>query len=137
MDSITAQGISNALRDADRLAAAVIAGLGGARPLSVALADHHRQRDAQLRPMFDFTVGLTRFRGLSRVTRAFFTAVARQPAETQRFLGAFAGVTPIDRYLSIANVARVLARRRTPASAQRADGVDHVLGDGEAGGRRR
>jgi 2-polyprenyl-6-methoxyphenol hydroxylase-like FAD-dependent oxidoreductase len=112
MDSITAQGISNALRDADGLAAAVIAGLGGARPLSAALADHHRRRDARLAPMFDFTVGLTRFRGLSRFTRAFFAAIADQPAETQRFLGAFAGVTPIDRYLSIGNVARVLVRAR-------------------------
>ncbi|MBX6750416.1 MAG: hypothetical protein IRY85_12235 [Micromonosporaceae bacterium] len=97
--------------DADRPAAAVIAGLGGARPLSAALADHHRHRDARLRPMFDFTVGHTRFRRPSRLTRAFLTAVARRPEETQQFLGAFAGVTPIDRYLSIANAARVPTRR--------------------------
>lgn len=143
MDSITAQGISNALRDADGLAAAVVAGLGGARPLAAALAEHHRRRDARLTPMFDFTVGLTRFRGLRRFARAFFAAVADQPAETQRFLGAFAGVTPIDQYLSIGNVARVLvrarasARRASAARVERSDGIDHVLGDGEAGGRRR
>jgi len=143
MDSITAQGISNALRDADGLAAAVVAGLGGARPLAAALAEHHRRRDARLTPMFDFTVGLTRFPGLRRFARAFFAAVADQPAETQRFLGAFAGVTPIDQYLSIGNVARVLvrarasARRASAARVERSDGIDHVLGDGEAGGRRR
>lgn len=118
MDSITAQGISNALRDAEGLAAAVIAGLGGACPLAAALADHHRRRDARLAPMFDFTVGLTRFRGLGRFARAFFAAVADQPTETHRFLGAFTGAIPIDSYLSIGNVARVLVRAR--ASARRA-----------------
>jgi hypothetical protein len=114
-------GISNALRDADGLAAAVIAGLGGARPLPAALADHHRRRDARLRPVFDFTVGLTRFRGLRPVERAFFAAVADRPEETQRFLAAFTGVTPINRYLSLATAARVLVgpRRssRRPAAA--------------------
>ena len=112
MDSITAQGISNALRDADRLASAVIAGLGGGRPLAAALADHHRQRDGQLRPMFDFTVGLTRFAPPSPLARALFTAISHQPQEIPRFLGAFAGSSPIDRYLSVGNVARVLARCR-------------------------
>jgi 2-polyprenyl-6-methoxyphenol hydroxylase-like FAD-dependent oxidoreductase len=113
MDSITAQGISNALRDADRLAAAIVAGLGGARPLAAALAVHHRARDAAVGPMYDFTVGLTRFRGLNPVQRALFTAIASNPAETDRFLGAFAGVTQIDRYLSFRSAARVLARRHT------------------------
>jgi 2-polyprenyl-6-methoxyphenol hydroxylase-like FAD-dependent oxidoreductase len=114
MDSITAQGITNALHDADRLASAVIAGLGGARPLTAALADHHRQRDATLRGMFDFTVGLTRFREPTRVQRALFSAIADRPAEIERFFGAFAGISPIDRYLSMGNAARVLAgcRRR-------------------------
>jgi 2-polyprenyl-6-methoxyphenol hydroxylase-like FAD-dependent oxidoreductase len=111
MDSITAQGISNALRDADRLASAVVAGLGGARPLTAALAEHHRQRDGAVRAMYDFTVGLTQFRGLNRVQRALFTAIAQQPAEIERFFGALAGLTPINRYLSVGNAVRVLARR--------------------------
>jgi 2-polyprenyl-6-methoxyphenol hydroxylase-like FAD-dependent oxidoreductase len=110
MDSITAQGITNALRDADRLSAAVVAGLGGARPLTAALADHHRGRDAAIGAMYDFTVGLTRFRGLNAVQRALFTAIAARPAEIERFFGAFAGITPIDRYLSVGNAARVLGR---------------------------
>lgn len=120
MDSISAQGITNALRDADRLAAAVIAGLGGARSLARELTEQHRRRDAAIQPGYDFTVGLTRFRGLSAVQRAFFTAIASRPAEVERFFGAFAGITPIDRYLSVFNVARVLALRRrdrTPAAA--------------------
>jgi flavin-dependent dehydrogenase len=121
MDSITAQGISNALRDADRVAAAVVDGLGGTRPLATSLAEHHRHRDRELRAMYDFTVGLTRFRPLSSLQRALFALLAGRPQEISRFLGAFAGVTPIDRYLSLGNATRVLARcdagRAQPAAA--------------------
>jgi hypothetical protein len=40
MDSITAPGITNALRDAELLAGAIVAGLDDARPLSASLAEH-------------------------------------------------------------------------------------------------
>jgi 2-polyprenyl-6-methoxyphenol hydroxylase-like FAD-dependent oxidoreductase len=121
MDSITAQGITHALLDADRLAAAVVAGLGGTRSLTRELAAHHRRRDAAVRAEYDFAITLTRFRGLSSMQRTFLAAVARRPAEVERFLGAFAGITPINRYLSITNAARVLAtpqrRGRLPVPA--------------------
>jgi flavin-dependent dehydrogenase len=44
MDSVSAQGITNALCEAERLSAAVVAGLGGGRRLTTALADHHREQ---------------------------------------------------------------------------------------------
>ena len=109
MDSLSAQGITNALRDAERLSTAVLAGLGGSRPLAAALADHHRGRDRDLRAMYDFTVGLTRFRELGPLQRRLFAALAEQPAEIDRFLGAFAGITPIDQFLALPNVLRLLA----------------------------
>jgi 2-polyprenyl-6-methoxyphenol hydroxylase-like FAD-dependent oxidoreductase len=114
MDSLSAQGISNALRDADRLARAVVEGLGGARPLAAALADHHRDRDQGIRAMYDFTVGLTRFRSPNRAQRLLFTSLAQRPDEIERLLGAFAGITPIDAYLSAGNILRVLASRERP-----------------------
>jgi 2-polyprenyl-6-methoxyphenol hydroxylase-like FAD-dependent oxidoreductase len=115
MDSLSAQGITNALRDADRLAGAVVAGLGGARRLTAALADHHRDRDRAVRGMYDFTVGLTRFRPPSLAQRLLFEALQGRPAEIERFLGAFAGITPIDAYLSAGNLLRVLASHERPA----------------------
>jgi 2-polyprenyl-6-methoxyphenol hydroxylase-like FAD-dependent oxidoreductase len=123
MDSITAQGITNALRDADGLAAAVVAGLGGTTPLAASLAAHGRRRDRAIRPMYDFTVGLTQFRPLTPMQRRLFTALRDRPAEISRFLGAFAGITPIDAYLSVRNAVRVLAtsystRSRTSRSTR-------------------
>ncbi len=111
MDSITAQGITNALRDAELLAGAIVAGLDGARPLSASLAEHQRRRDAAIRPMYDFTVRLAGFPTPSAAERQLLAAVARQPAEVNRFLGAFAGVVPVGSYFSVRNMLRVLGPR--------------------------
>jgi len=61
MDSVSAQGMTNALRDASYLSAAVVAGLGGSRPLAAALHGHQRRRDRAIRGMYDFTLGLAAF----------------------------------------------------------------------------
>ncbi|WP_198663751.1 NAD(P)/FAD-dependent oxidoreductase [Jiangella endophytica] len=99
MDPVTAQGIAHALADAESLAAAVVAGLGGARPLDPALAAWERQRDHRLRPMFDLTLRLAELRQ-RRIDHALFAALAQQPAEVGRFLGALAGIVPADRYFT-------------------------------------
>jgi 2-polyprenyl-6-methoxyphenol hydroxylase-like FAD-dependent oxidoreductase len=111
MDSISAQGITNALRDAELLADAIVAGLGGQRPLTAALADHQRRRDAAIRPMFDFTVGLARFATQSLAERQLLAALDGRPAEIDRFIGAFAGVVPVEEYFAPGNVLRILGPR--------------------------
>jgi 2-polyprenyl-6-methoxyphenol hydroxylase-like FAD-dependent oxidoreductase len=112
MDSITAQGIANALCDADRLAAAIVTGLGDdGDNLDRALARRHRERDARLRAMFDFTVGLADYQPAGLRQRVLLESIARRPAEVSRFLGAFAGITPVDDYLAPTNAIRVLGAR--------------------------
>jgi hypothetical protein len=93
MDSIPAQGITNALRDADLL------------------ADHQRRRDAAARPMYDFTVGLAGFAPPSLAQRRLLASLAGRPAETDRFIGAFAGVIPLEEYFTPRNMLRVLGVR--------------------------
>lgn len=61
MDPITGQGIGDAFRDAELLAGAVDAGLGGGQPLEAALAGYQRQRDRAAIPIYDFTTGLASF----------------------------------------------------------------------------
>jgi flavin-dependent dehydrogenase len=117
MDSITAQGITNALRDAELLAAAIVAGLGGERPLAPALADHQRQRDTAIRPMYDFTVRLATFAPPSQAQRHLLASIAGRPSETDRFIGAFAGVVPVDEYFAPCNMLRVLGPRGVTAIA--------------------
>ena len=111
MDPITGQGIGHAFRDAELLADAVAAGLGGSRPLEGALAGYQRERDRATGAIYDFTTELASF-GPPRVeSMALFEALARQPEEVDRFLGAITGSTPLDEYLSPGNLIRVLGLR--------------------------
>jgi hypothetical protein len=111
MDSITAQGITNALRDAELLARAITDGLGGQRPLAAALADHQRQRDIAIRPMYDFTIRLAGFAPPSLAQRRLLASIAGRPAETDQFLGAFAGIIPVGDYFAPGNMLRILGLR--------------------------
>jgi 2-polyprenyl-6-methoxyphenol hydroxylase-like FAD-dependent oxidoreductase len=111
MDSISAQGMTNALRDASYLSDAVVAGLGGSRPLASALLDHQRRRDRAIRGMYDFTLGLAAFPPATPGQRYFLTAVAADQQETDRFLGAFAGIVPPEDYFTLGTVLRVLGAR--------------------------
>ncbi len=112
MDSVTAAGISNALRDASGLAEAIVDGLGGAISLETALRRHHRRRDRSLRPMFDLTLRLARFEAPGFAARRFYDAVGANPAEITRFLGTFSGVTPLRRYAGLWPILRHTFRRR-------------------------
>ena len=118
MDSITAQGITNALRDADSLAASIVAGFDGSRPLPVALTGHGRRRDREISAMYDFTGRVAEFRAPTAIQRKLFTALQDRPAEITRFLAAFAGISPIDAYLSARNAARVIATSWCPTTSQ-------------------
>jgi 2-polyprenyl-6-methoxyphenol hydroxylase-like FAD-dependent oxidoreductase len=111
MDSVSAQGMTNALRDASYLSAAVVAGLGGSRPLASALHEHQRRRDRAIRGMYDFTLGLAAFPAVTPGQRLFLAAVAADRQETDRFLGAFAGIVPPEQYFTLGTVVRVLSSR--------------------------
>jgi len=66
LDPITGQGISDAFRDAELLAGAVVSALGGDQPLAKALAGYQRARDRAARPMYDFTARLAVLRPPTR-----------------------------------------------------------------------
>jgi flavin-dependent dehydrogenase len=111
MDPITGQGISHALMDAEALCDAIVAGLGGSRPIEAALADHAAARDRARTPMWEFTVDLASFPPPRPEQRVLFAALARDQAETDRFLGVIAGVVPVDDYLAPSNLRKVIGLR--------------------------
>jgi 2-polyprenyl-6-methoxyphenol hydroxylase-like FAD-dependent oxidoreductase len=111
MDSVSAQGMTHALRDADCLSAAVVSGLGGSRPLAAALHDHQVRRDRAIRGMYDFTLGLAAFRPAARVQRRFLAAVSADQREADRFLGAFAGIVAPEDYFTLGTAVRILGSR--------------------------
>ena len=94
MDSITGQGMGHALRDADLLSEAIVTGLGSGR-LDRTLSRYAKQRDAQTKAMFDFTVRLASFPPPTPAERTMFAAIAERPEEASQLLGALAGSVPI------------------------------------------
>jgi len=111
MDPITAQGITNAFTDAERLFDAVADGLGGAKPLDSVLARYHRQRDSAVKPMYDLTVRLAQLRPLRAAEKYLLAAVADRQSEVDRLLSVFAGIVPLGEYRSVRNLGRLLGMR--------------------------
>jgi 2-polyprenyl-6-methoxyphenol hydroxylase-like FAD-dependent oxidoreductase len=111
LDPITAQGIADALRDAELLADAVAAGFGGIRPLDRALAGYQRERDRAALPMYRFTTGLAAFRPPAVQEEVLFGAIEGHPERTERFLGVLSGAVPVGEYLTPGNLFRVIGAR--------------------------
>jgi len=73
-DSITAQGISDAFREAERCANALDQAFAGTRPFDEAMAAYQQERDRHVLPMYEFTCELA--------------TLAPPPPEMQRLIGA-------------------------------------------------
>ena len=100
LDPITGQGIGDAFRDAELLASAVVAGLGGDRPPAKALAGYQRARDRAARPMYDFTARLAALTPPRREEMALFEALSRSQPDADRFIAMLAGVVPVREFMS-------------------------------------
>jgi len=108
-DPVTAQGISDAFRDAELLADALDAGFTGARPLDEALADYERLRNALVKPMYDYTCLLALLGPPTEEDKLLFMALAENRVEADRFFGALAGTVPVGEFFSSANVERIVS----------------------------
>ena len=119
MDPVTAQGITQALRDAERLATAVLAGAGDPAQVETSLAGAQRQRDQLLRPVFDGTARLARLPALNPVQRALLGSATEQPAQAAEFIAAFTGARPWQDSMTPSGTLRRLGARGVLASARR------------------
>jgi 2-polyprenyl-6-methoxyphenol hydroxylase-like FAD-dependent oxidoreductase len=108
-DPITAQGISDAFRDAELLAEAVDDGLGGRRPLEEALAGYERRRDEAALPLYDFTYDLAGLEPPGPEMQALFGALRDDPERTSRFFGVVAGTVPPAEFFAPEGVAAGVA----------------------------
>ncbi|MBI4519988.1 MAG: NAD(P)/FAD-dependent oxidoreductase [Gemmatimonadetes bacterium] len=107
-DPLTAQGISDAFRDAELLAEAVDAGLGGRRPMEDALADYERRRNEAAMPLYTLTCEQARLAAKSPKDVELFAAISRNQTAADRFFGVDAGTVPVHDFFSPANLARIL-----------------------------
>ena len=113
-DPCTAQGISDAFRDAQLLADALDAGLSERQPLATALEEYGRQRDAAAMAMHAFTCQLAPFAPPSAEQQQLFGALRTNPAQIDRFLGTFAGSVPIPDFFAPDNMAQIFSSAEQP-----------------------
>jgi 2-polyprenyl-6-methoxyphenol hydroxylase-like FAD-dependent oxidoreductase len=107
-DPITAQGMTDAFRDAEALAEAVDAGLSGLRPLADALADYQTHRDGVVMPMYEMTYQLAALQPPPPEMQELMRALRGNQSDTDRFLGTVAGTTPIAEFYAPENLERIV-----------------------------
>ena len=107
-DAITGQGITDAFRDADLLAAAVDAGFSGRQPLAHALAAYEQARNTAVMPMYEFTYRLAQLEAPSEQEQQLFGALRTNHYETERFLSIMAGTVPVAEFFDPANLERII-----------------------------
>jgi flavin-dependent dehydrogenase len=97
-DPITAQGISDAFRDAELLADALDSGFTGSQPIDHALAAYERMRDEHSRPLYELTWEFAALAPPSPEQQALFASLRDDPEQTSRFLGTVAGTVSIPEF---------------------------------------
>ena len=107
-DFITAQGISDAFRDAELCAAALDGALSGTRGFEDALGEYQTARDAHVRAMYELT--------------AEFASLEPPPPELQQVLAAVHGNQP-----AMDDFARVIAGMTSPAEFFSEENVTPIL----------
>ena len=108
-DANTAQGITDAFRDAELLAETLGSGLSGYVELEDALADYERKRNEMAMPIYELTCQLASLEPPLPVMRQFFAALQGNQTEINHFLGALAGTYPVPEFFSPEHVEQVIA----------------------------
>jgi 2-polyprenyl-6-methoxyphenol hydroxylase-like FAD-dependent oxidoreductase len=107
-DPITAQGISDAFRDAELLTDAIDAGLSGRRPLEEALAGYERERDEDSLPIYALTHQMASLVPPTPDQQALYSALRGNQREIDRFFGVIAGTVPVAEFFAPENIARIV-----------------------------
>jgi 2-polyprenyl-6-methoxyphenol hydroxylase-like FAD-dependent oxidoreductase len=110
-DPCTAQGMSDALRDAQLLATALEEGLTGEGSLTGRLQHYESARNDATRAMYDLTCQMASHEPPPPEMASVLAALPGNQAQADRFLGIFAGTVRCEDFFTPQNVAEVLAAR--------------------------
>ncbi len=107
-DPLTAQGISDAFRDAELLAQA----LTGEEPRDQALAGYERQRNEQTMALYEFTCQRASYDPAPQSMVELLVALSENPADADQFVGLDAGTVRCEDFFDPVNIERILRRPR-------------------------
>jgi flavin-dependent dehydrogenase len=115
-DPITAQGITDAFRDAELCATALDASFNGTRDFADAMAEYQQIRDNQVLPIFDFTTQLATLAPPSPELQQVLGAVHGNPAAMDQFVSVTAGTVSPMEFFDPENIGRIMAAAHAPAA---------------------
>ncbi len=108
-DPCTAQGISDAFRDAEALAGALDDALAGRQPFEHALGRYQRERDEAALPMFELTCDLATLAPPPPEMQQLLGAVHGRREAMDGFVSMMAGTLPVSAFLGAENTERIMA----------------------------
>ena len=107
-DPITAQGITDAFRDAELLAEAIDIGFSGAYSLDDALAAYEQNRNEAATPIYELTCQLASLDPPPPEMAQLFFALQGNQEQTDRLIGAIVGTTSVPEFFSPENVQQIM-----------------------------
>jgi flavin-dependent dehydrogenase len=114
---LTAQGITDAFRDAELLAGAIDAGFSGQAVLDDSLADYERRRNEATAPLYELSAEMATLQPPPLEQQQLTGALVGNQEQIDRFIGTIAGTTSIPDFFSPENVESIFAHAATPAAA--------------------
>jgi flavin-dependent dehydrogenase len=105
-DAVTAQGITDAFRDAELIASALDDAFTGHRTQDDALAGYERTRDGSTRAMFDLTCQLAANDPPSEAEAELFALIADREEASRDFVSVLAGTMPVEAFFDPRNIER-------------------------------
>jgi 2-polyprenyl-6-methoxyphenol hydroxylase-like FAD-dependent oxidoreductase len=116
-DPITAQGILDAFRDAERCARALVEAFRGVRPFDEAMGEYHRERDAAVLPMFEMTCEIATLEAPPPPMQQLLQAIHGNRRAMDGFVRANAGTVSPAAFFSGENVRAIVAEAEQRAGA--------------------
>jgi flavin-dependent dehydrogenase len=114
-DPITAQGITDAFRDAERCAMALDQTFTGARSFDEAMGDYQRARDQHVLPMYEFTCQLATLEPPPPQMQQLFGAIHGNQRAMDGFVQMNAGTISPAEFLSPENIGAIMSARAASA----------------------
>jgi 2-polyprenyl-6-methoxyphenol hydroxylase-like FAD-dependent oxidoreductase len=107
-DPITAQGITDAFRDAEFLADAIHAGLSGTLPLNESLAAYEQRRNDTLMPLYEFICDRATLETFPPEFQQVLAALRDNQEGLNRFFGVIQNTIPFREFFSPENLLQIL-----------------------------
>ena len=109
-DPITAQGITDAFRDAELCAAAIDEAFGGRRSFDEAMTAYQQTRDAQVTPIYEFTTQLASLEPPPPEMQQLLGAIYGNQEAMDGFASVAAGTVSPAEYFAPENVGRIMGQ---------------------------